>query len=225
VQRESSAEGLLRTGDILLAISGQPIANDGTIAEGERRLNFGMLVDRRQIGEQLTLRVLRDGARQDVSVALRGMPSARIQSNAYDRRPRYYVYAGLVFVPLELETLKTFGARWFADVDRSLLYEFMLRPLAEPELAGHERVVLLRRLDDAVNTHIAWSRNQVVERVNGKTVRNLDELVAAVEGHQGDQHLIEFSSFGRLGVIDRRAAEKANSDILRRYGVPKDRNL
>ena len=221
----ASADGLLKPGDVLLEIEGHAIANDGTVLEGERRLDFGMLIDRHLIGERATLRVLRAGARETVSVPLAAMPAARLHSNAYERRPRYYVYAGLVFVPLELETLKTYGQRWYSDADRTLLYEFLFRPQREPELSSHERIVLLRRLDHQVNAHLNWSRNEVVERVNGKVVRSVDDLIAAVEGHPGDFHLFEFSSFGRLSVIDRRAADKANAEILTRYGVSKDRQL
>src|SRR3989441_1172293 len=43
-----SADGWLRTGDVLLRIGGEPIANDGSVASGDLRLPFGLLVD--QIG-------------------------------------------------------------------------------------------------------------------------------------------------------------------------------
>jgi S1-C subfamily serine protease len=221
----TSAVGLVREGDILLAVDGRPVANDETIAEGERRFPFGLLVDRRQIGESIRLRLLRAGQRLDVDVPLKAAPMAVAHANSYDRLPRYFVYAGLVFVPLDREMLKTYGAQWLQSADRTLLYEYLFRPLKEPALFLEERVVLLRRLDHRVNTDMSWYRNQVVERINGRHIARLEDVVEALESYTGDFHLIEFSDLGRFEVLDRGAAEAAREEILRAYGVPQDRRL
>jgi S1-C subfamily serine protease len=220
-----SAYGHLQTGDLVVAFEGQPIANDGSVLDGPFRIPFGLLVDRRQAGETVTLQVLRGGKRIDVPVPLITFAPAAFRSNAFDRLPRYYVYGGLVFVPLELETMKTFGNEWYARGDRALLREFLFRPLVEPELLSQERVVLLRRLDHPVNADMAWFRNLAVERVNGKPIHKLEDLIAAIESNTDSFHVIEFSNLHRLGVLDRAAADAAQAEILARYGVPKDRRL
>ncbi len=222
---KSSADGRLLPDDVLLAIDGRDIANDGTVLDGDLRIPFGLLVDRRQIGESVRLRVLRSGERSDLDVPLAGYPWVRGHANAYDRLPRYYVYAGLVFVPLDLEVMKTFGQDWPAQADRALLYQFLFRPMEEPALLTEERVVLLRRLDHPVNADLAWFRNLAVERVNGKPIRRLEDLVEAIESNRGPFQVIEFSDYRRLGVLDREAADRANREILERYGVPRDRRL
>jgi hypothetical protein len=225
VYPESSAEGLLRAGDIVLAVEGHEVANDGTVIDGGLRLPSGMLVDRRQIGETVTLHILRDGERFDVSVPLRAYEQSKLRGHVYDRLPRYYIYGGLVFVPLDYEMIKTFGSEWRADAERPLLFEFFYRPYIDTSMLNRERVVLLRRLVHPVNADMAWFRNQAVERVNGKTINGLEDLVEAIETHDGDFHFIEFSTFNRLGVLDRHEAESSNREILERYGINKDRNL
>jgi S1-C subfamily serine protease len=225
VYPDSSADGSIRAGDVILAVESLSVANDGTVEEGRQRFPFGMLVDRMQIGESVTLRILRQGERLDVSVPVRRYVPARKHGNIYDRLPRYYIHGGLVFVPLDLEMLKTFGENWPTEADKLVLYEFLQRPMDEPELVTKERVVLLRRLDHPVNADMAWYRNQVVERVNGRTIHRLEDLIEAIESHEGEFHLLEFSSFRRFGVLDRRRAEESNAEILERYGVPRDRNL
>lgn len=225
VYRGVSADGLILEGDVILHVDGRPVANDGTVADGDMRIPFGLLVDRKQIGETVSIGVLRAGERLELEIPLSGFPAAQAQGNAYDRRPRYYVYAGLVFVALELETLKTFGVDWYAVADNALLYEFLLRPQLEPDLLLQERVVLLRRLKHRVNADMAWYRNQVVERVNGRTITKLEDLVETLENHDGDYHLIEFSNYRRIGVLDRRAADEAQAEILERYGIPQKGNL
>ena len=156
---------------------------------------------------------------------LRTFPNFHLRGGEYDRAPRYYVYGGLLFVPLSVETLKTFGRNWTREAPRELVGEFAFRTSAEPELAQQERVVLLRRLDHPVNSQIAWSRNQVVERVNGHDISSLEVLIDAIENHEGEHHVLEFAHAGRVGVLDRREVEAANAEILARYGIERDRSL
>lgn len=221
----SSADGQIRVGDVILAVDGQTVANDGTVADGSLRIPFGLLVDRLQVGEQVRVTLLREGERLEVDVPLTAYEVADKHGHSYDRLPRYYVYGGLVFVPLDLEMLKTFGAEWPQRADKALLHEFWFRPQSDRAQMQLERVVLLRRLDHAVNANMAWYRNQVVERVNGRTIDGLEDLIEAFESFDGDFHFIEFSNFSRFGVLDRRQADEANAEILRVYGVDRDRNL
>ena len=90
---------------------------------------------------------------------------------------------------------------------------------------ARERVVLLRRLDHPVNTNMAWYRNQVLEKVNGKEIQDLNDLVRTIEGSQDRFLVFEFSGSGHFSVIDRQQAAAANQAILATYGVSKDRNL
>jgi hypothetical protein len=110
------------------------------------------------------------------------------------------------------------------DGDSELIYELLFRPQGEPEILKQERIVLLRRLDHPVNANISFFKNILVERVNGRSIRSLEELVRAVEENRGTYHVFEFAYFGRVAVLDRAAADKANPQILHDYAVPKDRN-
>ena len=221
----ASAEGILERGDILLSIADRRIANDGTVADGDIRLPFGLLFDRMQIGETIPIRLLRGGERIDRVLMLQGLPAAALRGNIYDRAPRYYIYGGLVFVPLDREFMKTYGKDWRYEADKPMLYEYHVRPIAQPESWKEERVLLLRRLTHSINADMAWFRNEVVEKVNGRRITSLDALVEALENHDGEHHFIEFAHYRRVGVLDRRAAEEANAAILESYGIPKDRNL
>jgi S1-C subfamily serine protease len=219
-----SAEGILRVGDTLLRVDGESIANDGSIKSGELRLPFGLLVDRHQIGDDLSLRILRDGQHLDQTIPLKGFPLNLRWSNRYDLRPRYYIYAGLVFVPLDREMVKTFGDNWLSEANAELVYDLLIRPQGEPDFLRKERVVLLRRLDDAVNANLPFSKSIIVDRVNDKPIGSLEDLIEAFEGNHGTYHVLEFAYFGRTEVIDREAADKANARILRDYAVPEDRH-
>jgi S1-C subfamily serine protease len=225
VYRGSSAENHLQAGDIILEVEHRTVANDGTVDDGGGRISFGLLVDRKQIGESVPIRILRDGMRFEVEVPLTRFPMGDAHGHLYDQLPRYYVYGGLVFIPLNHEMLKTYGGEWHLKASKEVLYEFLLRPMIQPDLIQQERVVLLRRLKHPVNSDMAFYRNQVVERVNGKPITCLEDLVETFENHKGDFHLIEFSSRRRIGVINRLDADAAHGEILQRYGIQEDRNL
>jgi S1-C subfamily serine protease len=225
IDPRSSSDGLLREGDIVLRVDGRPVGNDGTVEDGALRIPFGLLADRRQAGEPVTLRILRRGERSDVAVPLKVYPPHRAHANAYDVLPRYYVYGGLVFVPLDKEMLMTFGEKWFSQGDKLLLDASYEEPLRDPAQRLRERVVLLRRLDHPVNADMAWFRNSAVERVNGKPIGRLEDLIAAIESNRDEFQVIELAHLRRLCVLDRKAADAANAEILRQYGIETDRRL
>ncbi len=217
----SSAEGSIEERDVLLAIDGHPIANDGTIAVDGLRLSYELLLDRRQAGEPVDLEILRDGEQHHISVPMQVYPPFAVYRRVFDELPRYYVYAGLVFVPLNSEVIAALGE----DLPEHILYELYFRPIEEPHAVRREPVILLRRLDHAVNGDMSWYRNLVVDRVNGRSIDGLEELIEAIESNAESSHIFEFAYYGQLGVLDREAAEVANEEILEIYGVPKDRRL
>src|SRR5207247_9521051 len=94
----------------------------------------------------------------------------------YDRRACYYVYAGLVFVPLDREMVKTFGDDWMSNADSELVYELLFRPQEDPAILKKERIVLLRRLDHPVNVNIAFFRNILTDTVNERSNAALQDL-------------------------------------------------
>jgi hypothetical protein len=222
---ESSADGLVFPGDVLLRAQGHEVANDGTVAVDGLRFEFGVLVDRLQVGETMTLTVLREGSRREIEIPLRTYPPQRRFANTYDDPPRYFVYAGMAFVPLDREMLETFDPHWSAKADKDLLYEFLYRFFAEPERLLLEPVVLLRCLDHPVNADLLWRRNALVRRFNGREIRGLADLVDAVESNEGPYEVVEFEGTGRFDALDRAEAARVNREILELYGVPQDRRL
>ncbi|HZN01979.1 MAG TPA: trypsin-like peptidase domain-containing protein [Candidatus Polarisedimenticolia bacterium] len=224
VNSGGSAEGQLQTGDVLLAVDGIPIANDGSVLMEGLRFDYGLMVDRHQIGETLKLRILRDDERRDLAFPLVAHPGTSRYANQYDVLPRYYIYAGLVFEPLNVEMLETTGRDWVVSADKRLVQEQIFRPLSDPKALLREPVVLLRRLDDPVNINIAWYRNQLVTKANGKEIDSLGGLIEAIEANKAAFHVLELGEPGRFIVLDRKGSDEASPKILERYGVLKDRN-
>lgn len=224
VQPGASADGVLKKGDVLLAVDGQPIDNDGKISVGEHKLSFGFAIDRRQNGESLSFKVWRDGKADTVSVTLKGYAPFQRSKRQYDVLPRYLVYAGLVFQPLDVEYLSTWG-NWYAAAPKRLVWNQLYKWIEQPTGAADEAIVLTRKLPDPVNSQLAPFRNVVVDEVNGRKIRSLQDLVEAFEKHAGPRHLIKFQGSNDLEALPRAEAEASNARILKTYGIAHDRRL
>ena len=97
------SEGILRDGDVLLAVDGSPIAPDGTVMLPEApslRLGMRHRVQRMPLGTVLEYLVLRDGERMVVHVPTSPRKPRLLPPRLPVPRPAWLVLGGLVFCPL-----------------------------------------------------------------------------------------------------------------------------
>ena len=221
-----TAEGSLEVGDVVLAVEGQPIANDGTIALGDARVRFGHALDMKQVGAKVSFKVLRQGKVLDIAATSRRLARGDRQRNHFGTQPKYYVYAGLVFMSLDREYLKTFGDDWAMTMPREMAYRFFYRESEEPTHADDETVVLARVLQHPVNSQMAFQYG-IVNKVNGAPATSLQALAAAIDAARAkkDGFIALEMSGGQVEAIDVREGEAAHPAILRNYGISRDQNL
>jgi hypothetical protein len=218
----STSSGVLEKGDVLLAVDGQAVANDGTVRAGDARVTFEHVFDMKQAGEPLRLEVWRGGKEVSLTAASRRLVRLDNQRNRYGVAPRYVVYAGLVFMPLDRELLKVFGR---GGSDRNLVWHHLYREAEQPETVNREVVVLTRVLRHRVNSQMTFSGPVAVERINGRLLQGLDDVLVALAGGDGRFQTLEFEGAAGLEAIDRAMAEAAHAEILKQYGISQDRNL
>ena len=213
----------MRVDDVLLAVNGHAVGSDGAVLYEGNRVQVGVLFDAAQAGDSLRLEVFREGARIEVELPVRVYTADRAEGTQYDRLPRYFVYAGLLFLTLSADYLATFGEEQGAAEYPWLRYTLYHHGHEHPELRREENVVLARVLPHAVNADLRHHEQSLVDRVNGVRVERIEDLIRAFEGETGPYHVIEFLDRGRFAVLEREAAEAARSGILRAYGLGADR--
>jgi len=218
-------DGTLQRGDVLLGVDGQAIASDGTIRVGDARVTFEHAIDMMQVGQSFPFKIWRDGREQTLTAAARRIPRYDRNRNRYGVAPDYVVYAGLVFMKLEVELLKTFGRNWPQSADRDLVWEQLFREAERPDEADREVVVLTRVLRHAVNSQMAVNPPLGVARINGREVRSLEDVVAAFRDNRERFQVIEFEHDGGMEALDRQKADAAQAEILRQYAIPHDHKL
>ena len=64
-----------------------------------------------------------------------------------------------------------------------------------------------------------------VDKINGRPIRSLADVVAAFGSNHERFHRIEFEGDGGIEALDREKAEAAQPEILRQYAIPHDRKL
>ena len=220
---KGSADGFVMGGDILMAIEGNPVMADGTIRFRGYNLNFEQQVEEKLLGEMVNLTVWREGKSKDLSFPLKRFPISERMRSKFDTFPRYFIYAGLVFMELDREYLKTFGNYW-ENADKHLLYKHFFQFL-ESDGDPVTHVVLARVLPHGVNRPYSGMVNYKVESLNGIPITNLKDIEAGLNVDNGEFHQFELGPGGLKLILQKAESAKVHDSILQAYGITRDRRL
>lgn len=220
----SPADGVVKPGDVVMKIDGHQVADDGTVAfRPKERTSMNYYVQVHQLGDEMNLDILRDRRQERVRIKLDQRVGANqlVPLEQYDVRPTYYIYGGLLFSPLTVNYLKTWGAAWFANAPKNLVASFQFDQLTR---VGEEIVVMTRVLPADVNRGYHNSGDYRIVAVDGKKINNLKDLIRIVEEDKGQPFVSFTDRWGASVVLDRQEAEKQNPEILKKYQIKDDRS-
>jgi S1-C subfamily serine protease len=220
-----TTKAVIQLNDVIIQVGDYPVDDDGTITYEGNTVGVSAAFDMAQNNDTIPLKVWRDGQMIDVKLPVKVYHDDDAQGNQYDVLPRYYIYGGLVFTPLSLDYLKTFGANWSDAAGRDLVYELFYRHLEDPAHWRPEPVVLASILDHPVNANFAVRGQAMIDKINGVTIKCLADVPKAFAAATGKEDLIEFLPDHHFEVIRKDDAEKANPDILSTYEVPAQSRL
>ena len=225
IRSKAITNSVLRADDVLLKIAEFPVASDATILFQSNRVFCALGFQLCQSGDSVSAQVWRDGKLRDVNVTVEAGGDDQREGNQYDVQPRYFVFGGLVFTPLSLDYLRDAGREGSEAAAGELNYELFFRNREEPELAREEPVVLSSILTDAVNANFSTRGRVLVDRINGIRIEKIADVIRAFTTSTNAYDVIEFGKRGVFETLDHAEAVRANDNILKTYGVPKDRHL
>ena len=209
----------LKPGDVLLAIDGHPIASDGFVElEGERVL-MAEVAERKFLGDTVKLSIVRDQKPMECAIKLDRAWPYQLQATAYDQQPRYVLFGGLLFQPLSRNLL---AAYQFSNPRISYYFDFFMSKELYQERP--EVIVLSAILPDPINTYLGDFREGIIDEINGKKMKTLEDVAAAF-AEPAEFYVLDFVGVGRPVVLERAAVEKARERISKRYNVPAEQNL
>lgn len=222
VEPAGAAGAALQTGDVILAIDGSAVYNNGLIKLDDELVNMNEVVERKFAGDTIQVDFIRAGKKQSASIELKRFePYVRLGS-IYDERPRYLVYAGLVFQPLERNLMDAHGIQ---DPLVNYIFDNFLGDKLYVERP--EPVILTSVLPDEVNTFLTPYANGVVDEINGVKITRLSDVKTALAKKNGDEPFIvvKLLEVNRPLVLRRDLAESAHPRIMQKYNITEDAYL
>jgi hypothetical protein len=220
-------DGQLKPRDVILQVDGHDVDIEGDYQNPVYgKLSIEDLASRgRWAGDQIRLRILRNGRIQDV---LYRLPRADysidlVPEGPFDQEPEYLIVGGLVFQPLNAPYMRSWGADWKRKAPFRLAYYSQDKPTPErPAL-----VVLSLVLPDPFNVGYQDYRYMVIQQFNGQRINRLTDIAEAMKKPVDGSHILEFgpSDIVRRVVLDASQTDSATRRVLERYGIENDRML
>ncbi len=222
VYPNSSAEGVLQEGDVLLSVDGFAIDADGYYDNPLwGQLDYRDLFSRFHYpGETAEVKLLRDG-----EVARKKMRLKRWNRSDYLNPPydsgvltEYLIVGGLIIQELTADYLKEWGKNWRTRANKKYLYHYFYND-RRPE-PGRERIVILNKiLPDRINLGYQGMGDMVIAKVNGRPISKLADVVEALKYPEKGFHRFTFEEFDREIVLPVDLLPEADRRIGRQYGI------
>src|ERR1041385_6359730 len=210
---------ILREGDVLLTIDGHAIASDASVELEGAHVEMPEVVERKFKGDTVKFDIWRDKQPMSVKIVLTTVWPFFVQGHSYDARPRFVVYGGLLFQPLSLDLIEA-----YQPTDLRLRHYFDYFVLEQIYVEHPDVIVLTNILPDPINTFLAPYRGGIIDEINGKKIRTLDEL-AKTFSEPADRFVVKMIGDGPPLVLDPKQAEAARDRIKTRYNVVREQNL
>lgn len=216
------SQPVLKPRDVILQIDGFDIDIQGDYNDPE----FGYLLlenlatRRKWAGDDIRMKILRDGKEMHVTYRLPKYEYAnwQVPFQSFDQEPDYFIMGGLVFQPLTCAYLRSWGTDWKRRAP------FRLNYFTANE-ASKERpsvVILSQVLPDNYNIGYQEQKYLVVEKVNGRDITQLTDLLDAFKNPVGSYHVIEFKKSNELRRMVLAAGDPeraATRRVLEHYGI------
>ncbi|MFA7233727.1 MAG: PDZ domain-containing protein [Terrimicrobiaceae bacterium] len=212
----------LRKGDVLLAVDGKAIDQDGNYDDTEfGKIAFSHVTNTlSHPGDTLAFRVFREGKILEIPVKMAPRDRSKILSESYvaDRAPRYVVLGGVVFMELSRPYLQEWGGRWAKDAPQRLVYYDAFQNELPPDRG---KIVFISQILPSPDT-IGYEDldNLVVSKVNGQWIRSLDDLAEAAKHPVNGFQKIELEEDPGVIFLDAAGIEANRDDLVKKYSLP-----
>ena len=217
---DGSSNGYLQKGDVILEVDSMKIADDNSIPiRGNGRVSSNYLIRKHQVGDVAHIKLLRKGNEMMVDIPLKKKIS--FIPFEHEKRPRYYIYGGMVFMPLTRNYLQSSARKTVKYGSERFIQTVFSQHKTNKE--KKEIVFLKSVLTDKENTGYLF-QNYIVEEVNGNKVRSLNDFISLIETSNTKDIKISLDN-GALIVMNKNDSEQSNQKLMERYNISKSSYL
>ncbi|MBL9116224.1 MAG: trypsin-like peptidase domain-containing protein [Verrucomicrobiaceae bacterium] len=216
VSISGSVSDVLKPGDVLLSLGGNPVYNNGLIRVDGDLVDMNEVVERKFAGDKVALEFIRDGKKQKAEVTLKRFAPYVKLGATYDERPRYLMYAGLLFQPLDRNLMDAHRI-----TDRTVVHVFDNYLNSKFYVDIPEPVVLTTILPDEATTYLQSTFPGLVEEINGVKIKRLADVAEALkkDGDKPGFIVVKLLDKGRPIILKRSLADEAHPRIMQNYNI------
>lgn len=217
VKGASADKAGMKKNDILVSINGFNIDARGDYKDPQYgALSAGHLVrGRSYVGEKVEIKVLREGKETTLTGELtRKKPEEHlVLPYIFDKGPRYILMGGLLFQELSRPYLDAFGEEQRGGAILRLAH--IASHPDDYEKSGRKKLVFLSLVLPTPSAQ-GYDKlgGQVVNKVNGQDIKDLNDLSDAFKNNKDTVHVIELNDFPHVIYLDGFSAERDNMKLL-----------
>ncbi|MBI1195630.1 MAG: trypsin-like serine protease [Gammaproteobacteria bacterium] len=202
----------LETDDVVLKVDGHQVMGDGQVTfRDDGKIGFAYYVSTHQIGDILTLTILRDGKVIDVPITLGGLDYRIVPIvPEFERQPAYYEVAGIIFRRLEPR---------YIDNKNYASFRPYLNKMQGDVPGIHEFVFIGEVYPSELTKGYAGEANKRVVSINGHLIRGMEDVAPAFEKPMERGYHVIFLDDGHRIVLNAAEVAESESAIRRRYGI------
>ena len=237
-----------KSGDMIIQVDGTPVANDGTVPlRKSERVHYDHCVTSKRRNQTIQVEILRDGSDLTLEVTLAPLPRLVPLIDGFNAFPSYVIIAGLVFMPLSVPLIAAVCEEESDSDDDDdeadkVIDLHYLRDVFDKDKPDKETQIIVWTQTLAHDCNFGYEglcrKLPRLHRFNHTPVKNLAHLAFLAgfaerppRGGKSTKSSSEFYEFEFVAahssttdptivVVDRRQADDAQRDILRRAKVP-----
>ena len=209
VENLSALGGLLREGDVLTAVEGKPVSNDGRVQYGSGSpIDARVLVTLKLVGSPLRLSVFRAGAQLEIATSAEA--EIELVPSNWFRDSSYCFFAGLVFLPIARGTTDSYFYTQVLWEGQGLKHVH-----AEQQVVGLGSI-----LPHSCTLGYTGGdfRHEPLLSINGEAVLCLADVLRLTRSATGAFVVFSFAKAKKM-VLALGAAREATASLMRAHGV------
>ncbi len=223
VLADSPSDGIIRPGDVLIAVDGHKISSNNSIELRKGlRVNSDYFTKKHQVGETVIFTVIRDHQEIDLSVqlTLKWGDHRLVKFPQYDRSPPYVMFGGAVFTSLSSDYMKGYGDNFRAEAP---LY-FLRYYFSDSAVAGEEAVILSDVLTSRMNVGYGDYEGLRVLTVNNQQIKSLSDIASIIDSDLRQDIIVQLEK-GYIVYLNREDHNGLKSEIMKRHGMASERSV
>ncbi len=219
---QGSGHKLLKEGDVLLSACGRKLDAWGKYTDpvhGKR--SFTQLFSEHYLSETFPVTIIRDKKEIKLNLDLSTIDDSKwlIPKNPEKKAMPYFVRGGFIFLPLTKTYLTEWGNSFINKAPMNLVTTFNNNQYKIKTQEQEEFILISRVLSHSTNIGLQRISNMIIEKVNGKTVKNLSEFVDILNNSKEDILKLTLSPGGIPLLLSKKVLKSADSDIRKHYGI------